>query len=176
LSCQAWPWSWSQPCRSGRKASPWASIPSSPGCFTPRLCRWDISGNAGTRGTGSKAANWEGRMRIRLQTACLAALLWHLPASASDEWLPVRETTLAVEAGSPLDFSGILANQPIDGANNRLISGDGGHTATAALPARPKRFHCASLGWSPASGGFPDHPTADLYARQLAMRGYNMAR
>lgn len=111
-----------------------------------------------------------------MQTACLAALLWHLPASASDEWLPVRETTLAVEAGSPLDFSGILANQPIDGANNRLISGDGGHTATAALPARPKRFHCASLGWSPASGGFPDHPTADLYARQLAMRGYNMAR
>lgn len=35
---------------------------------------------------------------------------------------------------------------------------------------------CASLAWSPASGGFPDHVTADRYARQLAMHGYNLAR
>lgn len=35
---------------------------------------------------------------------------------------------------------------------------------------------CASLPWSQAYGGFPDHAEADRYARQSAMRGYNIAR
>ena len=48
--------------------------------------------------------------------------------------------------------------------------------ATAAEPGSAKPLFCASLAWSPASGGFPDHATADLYAKQLAMRGYNIAR
>ncbi|WP_425287735.1 glycoside hydrolase [Pseudorhizobium banfieldiae] len=97
-------------------------------------------------------------------------------ASASDDWLPVRETNLAIAAGSPLDFSPFLPNLPINGSGARLIAGEGGRMARAEAPAEPLRLHCASLAWSPASGGFPDHATADIYARQLAMRGYNLAR
>ena len=97
-------------------------------------------------------------------------------ASASDEWLAVREENLSIEAGSPLDFSPFLANLPIDRPGARLVAGDGGRMARAETPAEPLRLHCASLAWSPASGGFPDHATADIYARQLAMRGYNIAR
>ena len=96
-------------------------------------------------------------------------------ASASDDWLPVRETNLAIAAGSPLDFSPFLPNLPINGSGARLIAGEGGRMARAEAPAEPLRLHCASLAWSPASGGFPDHATADIYARQLAMRGYNLA-
>ncbi len=99
-----------------------------------------------------------------------------IPVEASDQWLPVRETKLVVEAGSPLDFSSILVNKPISGPDDQLIADTGGHIVTRAQPKQARRFHCASLGWSPASGGFPDHATADLYARQLAMRGYNIAR
>ena len=97
-------------------------------------------------------------------------------ASASDDWLPVRETNLAIAAGSPLDFSPFLPNLPIEGSGARLIAGEGGRMARAEAPAEPLRLHCASLAWSPASGGFPDHATADIYARQLAIRGYNLAR
>lgn len=96
--------------------------------------------------------------------------------SASDDWLPVRETNLAIAAGSPLDFSPFLPNLSIDGAGARLTASEGGRMARADAPAEPLRLHCASLAWSPASGGFPDHATADIYARQLAMRGYNLAR
>lgn len=97
-------------------------------------------------------------------------------ATASDDWLPVRETELSIQAGSPLDFSRFLPNRPIDGAGARLAVGDGGHLVALASPSGKEAFHCASLAWSPASGGFPDHATADVYARQLAMRGYNIAR
>ncbi|CAD7039219.1 glycoside hydrolase [Pseudorhizobium endolithicum] len=97
-------------------------------------------------------------------------------ATASDDWLPVRETDLSIQTGSPLDFSRFLRNRPIDGAGARLTVGDGGHLARQASPTGKEVFHCASLAWSPASGGFPDHATADVYARQLAMRGYNIAR
>ncbi|CCF20673.1 conserved protein of unknown function [Pseudorhizobium banfieldiae] len=88
----------------------------------------------------------------------------------------MRETNLAIAAGSPLDFSPFLPNLPINGSGARLIAGEGGRMARAEAPAEPLRLHCASLAWSPASGGFPDHATADIYARQLAMRGYNLAR
>ncbi len=96
--------------------------------------------------------------------------------SASDDWLPVRETNLVIATGSPLDFASFLPNLPIDGAGARLIADEGGRMTRADAPAEPLRLHCASLAWSPASGGFPDHATADIYARQLAMRGYNLAR
>ncbi len=33
-------------------------------------------------------------------------------------------------------------------------------------PEQPVRMLCASLAWSPASGGFPDHDGAERYARQ----------
>lgn len=111
-------------------------------------------------------------MRIAF-ASCLLALLsfWH-PARA-DEWLAVREQSLGVQPGSPLDFSQILPNTPIDEAQRIAINGEG---KLAPLNGSAQRFLCASLAWSPASGGFPDHETADRYAAQLKMHGYNIAR
>jgi hypothetical protein len=94
---------------------------------------------------------------------------------AAEEWLPVREISLELRPGSPLDFSAILPNAPIV-PERRLIANPEGRLAHANAPERPARLSCASLAWSPASGGFPDRAGADRYARQLAMHGYNIAR
>ncbi|MGE6782872.1 glycoside hydrolase [Ensifer adhaerens] len=114
-------------------------------------------------------------MRWPLLAAAAAVAAVCSQALASDEWLPVREVSLELGAGSPLDFSSFLPNGTID-AEHRLVAGAGGRLAFAKSPEKPERMLCASLAWSPASGGFPDHDTADRYARQLAMRGYNLAR
>ncbi len=95
-------------------------------------------------------------------------------AAAEEQWLPVQEQSLEVAPGSPLDFSDILPNRPVN-ADNRLII-DNGRFVRADDLEQPERLLCASLAWSPASGGFPDHDEADRYARQLAMHGYNLAR
>ncbi|MDK1492362.1 glycoside hydrolase [Sinorhizobium sp. 7-81] len=114
-------------------------------------------------------------MRGRLLLFAATIFFGCLPAHASDQWLPVRETSLEVRAGSPLDFSSFLPNRPID-AGHRLTTGPKGQLAYAEAPEKPVRMLCASLAWSPASGGFPDHDGADRYARQLALHGYNIAR
>ncbi|HEV7322804.1 MAG TPA: glycoside hydrolase [Ensifer sp.] len=115
-------------------------------------------------------------MTRRIGLAAVAALLSLCPtAKAADQWLPVREISLELQPGSPLDFSSLLPNATID-ADHRLVAGANGRLAFAAAPEKPLRMLCASLAWSPASGGFPDHATADRYARQVAMHGYNIAR
>ncbi len=115
-------------------------------------------------------------MSTRILFATAAMLLAFGPCvHASDQWLPVREVSLELRKDSPLDFSSFLPNATID-ADHRLIVGGNGRLAFARSPEKPERMLCASLAWSPASGGFPDHDTADRYARQLAMHGYNLAR
>lgn len=109
----------------------------------------------------------------RLLLSLCAAALCIAPAMAED-WVPVREISLEYGAGSPLDFTAIMPNAAISDAN-RLVVADG-HFAHANAPARPQPLFCATLAWGPASGGFPDHQRADRYAKQLAMRGYNIAR
>lgn len=111
----------------------------------------------------------------RLLAVAAMLLAFGSPMRASDLWLPVREVSLELKAGSPLDFSSFLPNGAID-ADHRLVAGANGRLAFASSPEKPERMLCASLAWSPASGGFPDHETADRYARQLAMHGYNLAR
>lgn len=111
----------------------------------------------------------------RLFAAAAMLLAFGSPMCASDQWLPVREVSLELRTGSPLDFSSFLPNGTID-ADRRLVAGANGRLAFASSPEKPERMLCASLAWSPASGGFPDHETADRYARQLAMHGYNLAR
>ncbi len=122
-------------------------------------------------------------MRRLLASALLLPFLAGLlaPAAGAADWLPVRETGLEIPSGSPLDFSALLPNRAIGpesaiGANRRIVAGAGGRLVFADRPDAPARLLCASLAWSPASGGFPAHEEADRYARQLAMRGYNLAR
>lgn len=107
-------------------------------------------------------------------TGLLLAGLAAGPGFADDSWPAVRETSLVVKPGSPLDFSEQLPNPPIDDKARIIVTPDG-HLARADA-STPERFLCASLGWSPASGGFPDHATADRYAEQLRLHGYNIAR
>lgn len=104
----------------------------------------------------------------------LAFLLLTSFGAAAQDWVAVRETSLEVAPGSPLDFSDILPNGSIDAARHLVIAN--GRFAMSDRPAEPQPLMCASLAWSPASGGFPNHDDADRYARQLAMHGYNIAR
>jgi hypothetical protein len=97
----------------------------------------------------------------------LVALAAMSAGSDTAEWVPVRETSLVVPKGSALDFS-FLGTEAAAGAEGRVIATGSGRLAVP--------FHCASLAWSPASGSFPDHATADLYAEQLRVHGYNLAR
>ncbi|AFL50039.1 hypothetical protein [Sinorhizobium fredii] len=114
-------------------------------------------------------------MRLLLAAAVIFLGAHMQRADASDEWVPVRDVSLEVQSGSPLDFSSFLPNGAID-AEHRLVAGGGGRLAYAKSPEKPLRMLCASLAWSPASGGFPDHDGAERYARQLALHGYNIAR
>lgn len=114
------------------------------------------------------------RIGARVAAAVLAGLcLFGGPARA--EWVPLRDTSLVVAPGSPLDFSAFAAPVPA-GEGGRVVTGPSGHLAFASRPDRPVRFLCAALGWSAMSGNFPDHATADLYAAQLRVHGYNLAR
>lgn len=111
-----------------------------------------------------------------MKAAAAAVLLSLLPGIAgAQEWLPVREVSLEVAPGSPLDFSAFLPNPSIAETGSIVTTPDG-RLSFQATPDKPERLLCASLAWSPASGGFPDHDTADSYAKQLAMHGYNIAR
>ncbi|TCN33279.1 glycoside hydrolase [Sinorhizobium americanum] len=114
-------------------------------------------------------------MRLLLAAAAIFLGCFMPPANASDQWVPVRDVSLEVQPGSPLDFSSFLPNGVID-ADHRLVAGEGGRLAHAQSPKKPLRMLCSSLAWSPASGGFPDHEGAERYARQLALHGYNIAR
>lgn len=114
------------------------------------------------------------RVRVRgRHAALLAALLLGAGTPARAEWVPVRDVSLEIARGSPLDFSTFAGNTPIV---DRVVAGPSGHLALASRPDEPVRFLCAALAWTPPSGGFPDHATADRYAEQLRAHGYNMAR
>ncbi|MES5099203.1 glycoside hydrolase [Agrobacterium sp. BA1120] len=113
-------------------------------------------------------------MKHTVLASFLACLLFCQQVRAA-EWLPVQEVSLEVQPGSPLDFSTILPNSPINDAA-RIVINSAGKLAKAGESETTQRFLCASLAWSPASGGFPDHVTADRYAAQLKMHGYNIAR
>jgi hypothetical protein len=112
-------------------------------------------------------------MRNRLLFLLLCALFKPVLAHGSDDWLVLRGQTLEVVDGSALDFSSLVAAGPA-GVNGPVQAGADGHLHFAG-DARPQRFLCASQPYG-VVGGFPDHATADRYARQLRMHGYNLAR
>lgn len=84
---------------------------------------------------------------------CLSAISISSVVHASDEWRPVISRDLQLKSGSILDFSEI----------------------TKARSGSQARFFCASQPFG-IERGFPDHTTADNYARQLRLHGYNLAR
>ena len=96
-------------------------------------------------------------------------------APRAAEWVPVRDTSLAVRPGSPLDLGG-LGRAGAAGERGRVIAGPNGQLALDTDPNAPARFLCASLAWGPASGSYPDHATADRYAEQLRIHSYDLAR
>jgi len=88
------------------------------------------------------------------------------------DWLPVNDPDLSIQAGSALDFSS-LVEVGVAGQHGRIIRGTDGHLAYTDSPGIPRRFFCAS---KPHGHAFPDHDTADRYARQVRLHGYNVAR
>jgi len=105
--------------------------------------------------------------------ACILLAMAPLAASAADTWLPVVDVNLMVDQGSILDFSGIFPRTAI---TDYLAVNAAGQIAPSKSPNTPKRFLMASLGFSGATGGMPDHATVDKYVTQLQRHGYNMAR
>lgn len=106
----------------------------------------------------------------------LVLMAYSVLVSAADGlWQPVKDISLLIEPGSILDFSNLVpTSQPT--TDSRLVVSPNGHWVTQDNPSQSKRFLIAALGFGTATGGFPDHSMADLYARQLRMHGYNMAR
>ncbi len=90
------------------------------------------------------------------------------------DWLPVKDESLIVESGSILDFSGLLA--PRKAIENRIVVTRDGHFGLQDKPTESQRYLMAGLGFGIATGLFPDHALADIYATQLRLHGYNMAR
>jgi len=90
-------------------------------------------------------------------------------------WLPISDSDLAIQAGSALDFSN-LVEAGVAGQHGRIIASSNGHLAYTDTPNTPRRFFCASHPQGALSHGFPDHATADRYARQVRLHGYNVAR
>lgn len=90
------------------------------------------------------------------------------------EWIAVPPQSLLVEAGSPLDFSGLLDSGrpgdrgPVVPRGDRLVfAGDGS----------PVRFNCAMLHASFFQvPEFPTHDEADQLAAQMRLHGYSLVR
>jgi hypothetical protein len=90
--------------------------------------------------------------------AVLALILLSTLGAQAEDWLPVREISLEIAPGSPLDFSTILPNGTIGPERHLVIAN--GRFAMSNRPEEPQPLMCASLAWSPASGGFPNHEDA----------------
>lgn len=113
-------------------------------------------------------------MHFMLGLLFLATVSTTIFAAEKDSWLPVTDRNLSIAPNSALDFSALVAHKPA-GKNGSVVIGSGGTFGFAAHPGQPVRFLCASQPYG-VEEGFPDHAAADLYARQLRMHGYNLAR
>lgn len=112
-------------------------------------------------------------MRYRIALLILIALFNPALAQVPDGWRALGDRSLEVVEGSALDFSASVTAGPA-GAKGEVQAGTDGHLRFAG-DAQPQRFLCASQPYG-VERGFPDHATADRYARQLRMHGYNLAR
>jgi len=111
-----------------------------------------------------------------LRWTLLAALAATLPAraGAGETWQALPDTDLRIRPGSALDFTGLFGSP--DAIETRVGVDAAGHLALEGGRGERIRFLCAPLVFHGPHGGLPDHATADALARQLRMRGYNLAR
>lgn len=103
----------------------------------------------------------------------LAAAL-PLASQAADTWLPVKDVSLVIDAGSTLDFSALAPVRKT--ITEQILLTSNGDFAFSGSPTVPRRFLMASTGFDPATGSFPDKPGIDNYINQLRIRGYSMVR
>lgn len=87
-------------------------------------------------------------------------------------WLTVKDVSLMIKPGSPLDFSVFFPEQAA-GVGARVQANAAGGLSVGD---KPTRFLCASMNLTPPYGGFPSEQQADLYALQLRRAGYNLVR
>lgn len=92
--------------------------------------------------------------------------------SVDDSWLTVRDISLEIKAGSPLDFSGVFSEHsgPVTSRVEQNQNGE------FLVSGKPVRFLCAPMNLTPPYGGFPSHEIADRLALQLKRSGYNLVR
>lgn len=112
-----------------------------------------------------------------LKLFLLSAAFSVLPVRAmepAESWATLRERTLAVEAGSALDFSALLEAGPA-GQHGWAKSLPDGHIGFEKRPMG-QRFLTASLVFLPLNGGMPSHSESERLVSQLRRTGYNMVR
>lgn len=95
--------------------------------------------------------------------------------SSSDDWVPVQGTSLEIQAGSPLDFSRYLEAGPA-GRQGPIGIDRSGRLNWSSGDGRPTAFHCGTVVWTPATGGYPPKDELDRYVEQFKRRGYNVIR
>lgn len=98
-----------------------------------------------------------------------------LADSIDEEWFPVKETSQIIKQGSPLDFSYLVGNR-VAGSEGRLTVTRDGYFAFSSRQNKRQRFLCASTDLTSITGGFPSHQMAELYVKQLKIRGYNLVK
>lgn len=95
-------------------------------------------------------------------------------------WVAVQgaaaESSLEVQAGSILDFSGIANTPAITSESQRLIINEQGQISLASAPDKPLKFLMGSWAFGPAEGGFPSKQEITRYVKQYKLHGYNMMR
>lgn len=108
---------------------------------------------------------------MRKLLSILATLL--VSTAGAEQWLPVQDASLAINRGTVLDFSSLVADGPA-GQHGRVLVANG---RFAFEDGQSQRFLCASKPLGPySSDDLPDHQTIDLYVHQLRLHGYNLAR
>ncbi len=110
---------------------------------------------------------------LKTLVALMVGLLAAVPAGAAG-WRALDDQELGIVPGNLLDFSALVEPGPA-GRHGRVIATADGHLAFEKKPEKRQRFLCASQPYG-VEEGFPDHETADRYARQLRLHGYNLAR
>lgn len=111
---------------------------------------------------------------LRLGLFLLCFLSTYIKAGSGEEWYPVKEVSQIIQEGSPLDFSYLV--EGMAGEHGRVAINSFGHFTFSDLASRQQRFLCASTDLTEITGGFPSHQMAELYVKQLKIRGYNLVR